>query len=359
MDNYLLSICIPTANRKIELNKQLLAIQSQVKKIDSGLVEVVIGDNTNHKDHFIDLKVFQNLNIKYIKNDGDIGYAKNINSILKNSNGKYCWLLSDDDYIFDNALEVVIDNLTKQINANYITFECGGTYGGKLFKDKMYFKGIKQTTYFKNGNDFLEKYWISIIFISINIFNRERVISHIDKYKLFDDINEVYQNSLIGITFVAKNGGVLVIDKTLLNDNYGNKVYAPENINNAAVVSYHKLLIQLMSFNISKRLLNEMSRELLGNVVNYGFFSIVHNIEHNEVRSYSEIYKNIYKDKSITTRLRLASIVIYILLISNKYVAKMGLKSILLLRRNTNYKKIKKEVNDTIKFGKSNHTSTY
>ncbi len=358
MDNYLLSICIPTANRKTELSKQLFAIQSQVKKIDSSLVEVVIGDNTNHKDHFIDLKIFKNLNIKYIKNDGNIGYAKNVNSILKHSTGKFCWLLSDDDHIFDNAIEVIIYNLTKHKNANYITFECGGTYGGKLFNDKMYFKDIKQT-YFKNGNDFLEKYWISVVFISINIFNRKRVINHMNKYKLFDDINEVFQNSLIGVTFIDKNGEVLVIDKVLLNDNYGNKVYAPENINNVAVDKYYKLLRQFISFNISKILLNEISRELLSNVVNYGFYSIVYNIEHNVVKRYSEIYKNIFKDENMPIKLRLASIVIYILLISNKYVAKIVLKSILLLRSNTNYKKIKKELNDMIKFGNSKHTSTY
>ena len=84
MSKCLLSICIPTANRKSELRNQLLGIAAQVEKLDKKeLIQVVIGDNSDVNDQFINLDEFSNLNIKYIRNNKNLGYARNVNNIIK------------------------------------------------------------------------------------------------------------------------------------------------------------------------------------------------------------------------------------------------------------------------------------
>lgn len=359
MNKYFLSICIPTANRKLELGEQLNRITAQIEKlINPELVQIVVCDNTTVIEQIIDINEFKNINLKYIKNSENIGYARNVNNVINHAEADFCWLLSDDDYIFDNAIEIIIDNLLKNKDANYITFECGATSNGKLFNDKMYFKDIDKL-YYTDGNEFLERYWVSIVFISINIFNRKNVIEHMNNYNLFHNINEAFQNSLIGITFIKEYGNVLVIKDALLNDNYGNKVYAPENMNNVAVEKYYKLLKQLISFELFQKIINDMSSELLRNIVHYGMFSVVYNIEYSEISEYIIIYKNIYNDVNIALKLRVAAFIIYILLIGNKKFSKLGLKFILLFKKNRNYRKIKNELDGIIKYGNSKIESTY
>ena len=100
MSDYLLSICIPTANRRLELNKQLLGINAQIEKLDNtSLIQIVIGDNTDVEEQSIDIEQFKNLNLKYIKNSKNIGYAYNVNNIICNADGEFCWLLSDDCFL--------------------------------------------------------------------------------------------------------------------------------------------------------------------------------------------------------------------------------------------------------------------
>lgn len=357
-NSYLLSICIPTANRKLELGKQLTGIILQSNRLkDNSLLQVVIGDNTDHEEQLINLESFSELNIKYIKNESNLGYAKNINSVIKNADGKFCWLLSDDDYLFETAISTVIDNLQNR-DVNYATCECGGAYNGKLFSDKMYFRDIDQS-FFEKGNDFLEKYWESVIFVSINIFNRDNVLRHMDEYGLSSDINEVFQNSLIGVTFISRFGKVLVISDPLLNDNYGNKVYLPQNINDAAVDKYYKLLKQFMMFNIPKKVIDDMSNNLFSSVFRQGLLSVVYSIEYQSVDNYRKTYKKLYRDARIAKKVRFISFIVYLLLIFDKRVSRVAVKFILLFKGNFTYSKTKKELDTLIAQCQTKIHSTY
>ena len=360
MSKYLLSVCIPTANRKKELTEQLIRLITQTSRLGNIPIQIVICDNTDHHEQLIDVDVFNNSDIKYIKNAKNIGYGKNINSVIENADGEFIWLLSDDDFIFDNAVSVVVSNIMKYRNSNYIMIECGGAFNGELFSEKMYFSEAK-STYYKKGADFLNHYWNSIIFISINIFNRRQVIEHMHKLGLFDDINEVYQQALVGVTFISQHGEVLIIKEPLLNDNYGNKVYAPENINNVAVDKYHKLLNQFREHGVPSRVIAEMSNQLFGNVFFYGIRSIVYNIEYSKITSFSDVYKNIYKNKKNSVKVRIMSFVIFLLLVSNNLFAKFGLKFLLLIksRGSDNYFKINEDLNLMVANSKSKITSTY
>ncbi len=360
MSKYLLSVCIPTANRKKELTEQLIRVVNQTSKLDDIPIQIVISDNTEHYEQLIDINVFNNSNIKYIKNDINIGFGKNINSVIENAEGEFVWLLSDDDFIFDDAVSVIVNNIMKYRNSNYIMIECGGTFNGELFNEKMYFSKAK-STYYKRGSDFLNDYWNSIIFVSINIFNRNKVIKHMHKLGLFDDINEVYQQVLFGVTFINQHGKVLIIKEPLLNDNYGNKVYAVENINNVAVDKYHKLLNQLRHYRAPSRVITEMSNKLFANVLFYGIRCVVYNIEYSKIASFSNLYRDVYKNKKNTVKVRIGSMIIFLLLISNKLFAKLGLKFLLFIktRGSDNYFKVSEELKLMIASSKSKIASTY
>lgn len=116
-----LSICIPTYNRGIYLNRLLKML---FKENQENVIEIVIGDNNSTDETEIIVKKWQKKmkNIKYIKNKKNVGFDNNLNNIIKNSNGKYCWILGDDDGVVKGSIELVL----KKINSNSTVYVLNG-----------------------------------------------------------------------------------------------------------------------------------------------------------------------------------------------------------------------------------------
>src|SRR3989344_5983711 len=125
----LLSICIPTYNRAEKLQQCLHHIAIQLN--DEGLntaIEVVVSDNASQDNTAQIVKKFQESfgNIRYFRNEKNLGIDKNIiNSVVK-ANGKYCWHIGDDDFIQNGALTFLVDFLSKKevalLTVNYRFF---------------------------------------------------------------------------------------------------------------------------------------------------------------------------------------------------------------------------------------------
>lgn len=107
MYRFKLSICIATYNRPTFLKEMLDSIFIQ----NCSNIEVVVIDSSNNfetKD-IIDKYFFDNVN--YVKLDKKGGVDKDYDFSVITSNGEYCWLLSDDDVIHINSLDVILSRL--------------------------------------------------------------------------------------------------------------------------------------------------------------------------------------------------------------------------------------------------------
>lgn len=93
----ILSIVIVTNDRKEDLRNLINSILKQ-KSIDKKLFEIII---VNNGKEIIDLiKSYEKkLNIRYIKNDKNLGASKGRNIGVRNSKGKYILFLDDDNYL--------------------------------------------------------------------------------------------------------------------------------------------------------------------------------------------------------------------------------------------------------------------
>lgn len=324
---YLLSVCIPTRNRPKELIKTVNEIERQIISLKAQeTVEIVIAENTDIEPLKINSRVFQYSNIRFFDNKGNIGYAKNINKLILNAQGKFVWLLSDDDIVLDSAIEYIL-NIIKEDGkkeGNYITFSSGGIINNEI-ENNVYFKKCK-TDYFLQGKDFLSSWWTSVIFLSINIFNREKMIQHANKYNLFNDTNDVYQNSLLCISFIDKLGGVKIINKMLLIDTYKPKTYTPYNSVNVPIINFLKLLIQLESLNICKECLRDIKKNVDANIVGWGCRFIIRKIETDDIFDYASEYKKIIRNNKVKLDTKFRAFCIYLLLKTNKNLAKFLIK---------------------------------
>ncbi len=160
MNKPLLSICIPTFNRESCLKDCLNSIVSQFtnKEIFDQL-EVVISDNGSTDNTTNVVKEFQtkfsNINIKYFRNETNIGFDRNLVSVVEKSTGEYCLTFGDDDAFFPNSFSIMLNRI-KTLNVPYLMLNCWG-YDHELLKPVVSHpnKQMKNDVIYKNLSDFV------------------------------------------------------------------------------------------------------------------------------------------------------------------------------------------------------------
>jgi glycosyltransferase involved in cell wall biosynthesis len=164
----LLSICIPTFNRKEALLDNLNCLVLQA----SEQTEIVISDNNSSDgteeavQKFID--AHPAVNITYSKNSSNIGPDKNFVKVLKLGKGKYRQLLGDDDMLKDNYLSEILPILEGQelsflsLSNKSIQKRCGES---ESFKKNVKIYDKSQIANYLNDMS------IFITFMSFMIFN--------------------------------------------------------------------------------------------------------------------------------------------------------------------------------------------
>ena len=107
----LLTIAIPTWNRSEILDESLQKLFKQFADKQK-IVEVIVSDNVSTdrtKNVVLDnINKFNLTNIKYNRNDSNLGHYGNYKMCRKLSKGEYLWLLSDDDHIKSGILDEII-----------------------------------------------------------------------------------------------------------------------------------------------------------------------------------------------------------------------------------------------------------
>ena len=121
--NPLLSICIPTYNRRQYLQECLDSIITQ-DEFNIQEIEIVISDNASTDDTTILVQEYTGKypNIIYHRNTENIGADRNVIKVLWYWSGRFLWLLSDDDIILPWRFRFVVHELRKYRNVWDIGF---------------------------------------------------------------------------------------------------------------------------------------------------------------------------------------------------------------------------------------------
>lgn len=156
----LLSFCIPTYKRK----KRIVKCINEIQKIQDERIEIVICDNHSEdgtKKEILELQL-KDKRINYIENKENIGAVANITKVLSKGNGKYLYLISDEDFVnkefilkllnekilenekYNIILGSVYDSVTNEHYQRYFTrYEENISKSGiKTLTEKGYLSGI-------------------------------------------------------------------------------------------------------------------------------------------------------------------------------------------------------------------------
>lgn len=153
-----ISICIPTYNRAECLRTCLESITEQFKDpLARESAEVVISDNASIDDTENLVKEFQKefSNVLYYKNFENLGVDRNILNVVEKANGEYAWLMGDDDALFPDAIDYMLQKL-KERKFKYCLVNCWG-YDNKLLNPALRQPNFKIASdqYFGNLREYI------------------------------------------------------------------------------------------------------------------------------------------------------------------------------------------------------------
>lgn len=133
--NYpILSICIPTYNRATYLDETIKSIVSQKRFFETNDVEIVISDNCSQDETEIIVKKYIDIfadKIRYYRNTVNIKDL-NFEKVLRYGNGMFLKLNNDTLNHKENSLDLMIDDINKNINSKTIIFFSNGKSGKNL-----------------------------------------------------------------------------------------------------------------------------------------------------------------------------------------------------------------------------------
>lgn len=130
----LISICIPTYDRPEKLLNCINSLSLQTKKN----FEVCISDNCSKVNIKKLIQPFKKkLNIKFKKNNKNLGFAVNLLKVSKMASGEFIWFLGDDDLLIPSAIK----KLTQIIEANY---SADFFWVNSFYLDSLYLKKFKE-----------------------------------------------------------------------------------------------------------------------------------------------------------------------------------------------------------------------
>jgi abequosyltransferase len=198
-DGLLLTIAIPTYNRAAFLEQLLESLQPQVR--GEQRVEVIVSDNASLDNTGQVVQKFQRdgMLIRYLCNAENLGADGNILQCYEQAEGRYVWVVGDDDLIAPDGLAEIIRHLSEdEYDLVYITSSGFTSVSSLRAHPKVKYKVYEAV------EEFVRHVHVFLTFISGNIVNKRR--AELLKTR---DFRELLGTSLVQLSwiFTALEGG--------------------------------------------------------------------------------------------------------------------------------------------------------
>ena len=237
----ILTIGITSYNRVNELKRCINSIDT--KYVDD--VEIIVSEDCSPmhvviKDMVLDMNIVSQYNIKFYSNEKNLGYDKNLGEIIKNANGDFVLLMSDDDMFYPNQLDNII--LTLKNNTG-----CGIVYTSFMYDntkklDRMHGKDHLISANYHNAGKYI---YDSILFSGL-IFNRI-YIENIDSNRF---LNYNYFQVYLFLFVISKYGGIYINNPLVICVNDGENAYGiSESSGGNILLANRKSVISNLEFN--------------------------------------------------------------------------------------------------------------
>lgn len=243
----LLSIAIPTFNRAQILDNSLGALLPQIQKAASE-IEFIISDNASpdYTQEVISKYISQYPELNIISNiqPYNTGYYGNFKKCRELANGKYFWLLSDNEQLLGGVVDLLLTNLKQNSNT------------GTFFFDNVENNGkSEENQYSYTDSDFnalnkIEKAYLLTLTSSVVFLNEKKY----DKY-----VNQHYhENSFLGFLYLGnalrKNKNIKIIKGRIFD-------IIPCNVSFNIFESWTEHIIKVLDYYVESEIINLIEKE--------------------------------------------------------------------------------------------------
>ena len=130
----LLGICIPTYNRSGYLRE---CLRSVIDEFSPYGFPIYISDNCSTDNTTTVVSSFENDydNIKYVRNNSNLGLYRNILNVMQMAETRYIWLMGDDDAIRKGSVEKLLNLLNK--NPDFVVLN-SSAYDKELILERVH-----------------------------------------------------------------------------------------------------------------------------------------------------------------------------------------------------------------------------
>lgn len=254
----LLTIAIPTWNRARTLETALLRILPQVKSW-SDIVQLVVSDNasTDCTREVINNFVLEypEIKINYFLQETNLGFYGNFCKVKELSNGKYIWILSDDDFVDEKLIDRIINLLLKHNDLGLMFLHDWTFKNKRAVREET--KTIKEILYTHN-------YRLTLISSVIFINSKEN-----DQYIA----TRLNKSNFIGFAFLVsevknQHKGIVLYGNSL---SIGEELTKGFNWFQAFVIDINFVLAYMLEIGYSATIVNKIKHNIFVHVVLNGY----------------------------------------------------------------------------------------
>lgn len=177
MNNILLSIAIPTVNRKSFLEITLKEFLPQIER-NLGEVELVISNNASDDDtdSFIQQLKIENDHIKYYNSRTRLNLFESFSKAAEHATGEFVILWGDDDIPAPFFVETILNIIKQDVNIGLIHFNrLIGYNDGNNMRGLKIFQNVFNHTIeeYNKLSDFTKRHFFESTFMSTVVFKRQ------------------------------------------------------------------------------------------------------------------------------------------------------------------------------------------
>lgn len=230
-----------------------------MSQVLSSKIEVIISDNCS-SDHTKDImKKYENYSfITYLEATENCGADLNFLKLINISTGKFAWIFGDDEVLFDNGLEKIINILEQNGDVGLVHITQHGHFKLDMFNSKEpHAEPVIEK--FEDSNLFLEKVSVNLSFITSNIFNQSLVDSKAVDQMLFSKSFLNQQTFYLQAALKAKKNIFITgyIFSQLINNTGGYGLFEIFATNQQEIFRY------FMQFGLENKTIHKINKDML------------------------------------------------------------------------------------------------